>query len=224
MKKYIILLAGIAGLFFFGCQSKDYLIDGGVHNPKVNMTTYDYLKTNAIFDTLVILIDKAGLKETINGDVTFFAPTDFSIVKFVKAKSGDMRGINPFSNFTFADFQVSTLRDSLKMYMVPGKINRSDMVATGKVYTTLMGNQVSVALIPTQDQYAAIVKTWPSYVYFTKIVGAGLDVPGTIPPPAELDIRNLCQTSGIETTNGVLHVLENTHTMFYFVQTHFPSN
>jgi hypothetical protein len=225
MKKYLILLTGALAFVFFGCEKKGYLIDGGLHNPKVDMTTYDYLKTNRVFDTLVILIDKAGLKETINGDVTFFAPTDFSVVNYVTAKRGDMLGIDPFSNFKLESIPVATLRDTLKMYIIPGKINRSDMTKDGKIYTTLMGNKVHVALIPVQDaNYSGIVKTWPEYVYFTKIVGAGLDVPGTVPPAAELDVRNVCQTSGIITNNGILHVLENSHTMFYFVQTHFPSN
>ncbi len=39
---------------------------GSLHNPKFEGTTYDYLKTNPLFDTLVLLIDKTGLKEEIN--------------------------------------------------------------------------------------------------------------------------------------------------------------
>lgn len=221
MKKYVTLILGGLGLIFFGCTQKDYLIDGGVHNPKVDMTTYDYLKTNHVFDTLLILIDKAGLKDAINGDVTFFAPTDYSVVNYVKAKRGDMLGIDPFSDFKLEDIPVETLRDSLKMYIIPGKINRSDMTEEGNIYTTLLGNKVHVALIPVNDQYSNIVKTWPKYVYFTKIVGVGLDDPNATTAPEELDKRYVCQTSGIETNTGVLHVLTNQHTMFYFVQTHF---
>ncbi len=230
MKKYKILILGGLGLIFFelifsGCEKTNYLIDGGVHNPKVEMTTYDYLKTNPVFDTLVMLIDKAGLKETINGDVTFFAPTDFCVKNYVKAKRGDRLGIDPFSNWTFDSIPAQTLRDSLKMYIIKGKINRTDMTKDGKVYTTLLGgkDKFHVALIPVEDQYAKLVKTWPEYVFYTKIVGAGLDDPNSkiAPLPAELDIRYICQTSGIETNTGVLHVLKNTHTMFYFTQTHF---
>lgn len=224
MKKYTILFIAAFAYLFFGCEKDNYLIDGGVHNPKVDMTTYDYLKTKAVFDTLVMLIDKAGLKETINGDVTFFAPTDFSVVNYVTAKRGDMLGRNPFSNFRLDSIPMATLRDSLKMYIIPGKINRSDMTKEGKTYTTLMGNKVHIALVPVQDGYTSIVTTWPQYVFFTKIVGAGLDVPGTVPPAKELDIRNVCQTSGIITNTGILHVIENSHTMFYFVQKYFPSN
>lgn len=228
MKKYNVFIFGGLGLIFFGlifsgCKKDGYLIDGGVHNPKVEMTTYDYLKSKAVFDTLVILIDKAGLKETINGDVTFFAPTDFCIANYINAKRGDRLGIDPFSNWTFDSIPAQTLRDSLKLYIIPGKINRRDMTKEGEIYSTLLGDKFQVALIPVDDQYAKLVKTWPQYVFYTKIVGAGLDDPDSkIPPlPAELDIRYICQTSGIETNTGVLHVLKNSHTLFYFIQHHF---
>ena len=50
------------------------------------MTTYDYLKSNRNFDSLVKVIDKAGLKDAVNGDVTFFATTNYGIADYVKAK------------------------------------------------------------------------------------------------------------------------------------------
>ena len=224
MKKYIMFILGgigfiLFGLTFSGCKKNEYLIDGGVHNPKVDMTTYDYLKRNPLFDTLIVLIDKAGLKNEINGDVTFFAPTDYDIKNYVKAKRGDMLGIDPFSNFKLEDIPVKTLQDSLRMYIIKGKVNRTDMTKAGKIYSTLLGNQVHIALIPVKDQYTELVKTWPEYVFFTKIVGVGLDDPNStvIPPKTEIDVRNVCQTSGIITNTGILHVLENSHTMFYFI-------
>ncbi|MEG3658435.1 fasciclin domain-containing protein [Arenibacter palladensis] len=220
MRKYILTL-GLVAAIFIGCEKQDYLIDGGVHDTKVDMTTYEYLQTNAVFDTLLLLIDRAGLKETINGDVTFFPPTDFSIKDYVTKRRGDTIAQNPFTDFTLEDIPVETLRDSLQMYIIPGKVNRDDLTEDQQVHETLLGTQVGVALIPVDDIYSTIVSTWPEYVFFTNIIGAGLDVPGTVPPEEELDIRNVCQTSGIETNTGVIHVLENSHTMFYYVQTHF---
>jgi len=222
MKKYIFLIV-IAASVFVGCSEQEgYLVDGGVHNPKVDMTTYEYLQTNAVFDTLVLLIDRAGLKETINGDVTFFPPTDFSIKNYLTKKGSDTLALDPFVEWTMEDIPVQTLRDSLKMYIVPGKINRTELTADTQVYQSLLGNDVGIAEIPVDDIYAGIVSTWPEYIYYTYIVGNGLDEPGTIPADEEIDKRNVCQTSGIETNTGVIHVLENSHTMFYFVQTHFP--
>ncbi|MCK0158380.1 fasciclin domain-containing protein [Cellulophaga sp. F20128] len=224
MKKYILLIVVVTAIFI-GCEKQDYLIDGGVHETGVvDMTTYEYLQTNAVFDTLLLLIDKAELKETINGDVTFFPPTDFSIKNYITKKYGDTIAQNAFVEWTMDDIPVQTLRDSLQMYIIPNKVNRDDLTEENQVFQTLLGNQVGVALIPVDDVYAGIVSTWPEYVFLTHIRGAGLDTPGTVPPEEEIDIRNVCQTSGIETNTGVIHVLENSHTMFYFVQTHFPEN
>ena len=221
MKKYIISILVAVAVLICGCSFDGYLDDGGVHDPYHDMTTYEFLQTNPIFDTLLILIDKAGLKETINGDVTFFAPTDYSIVDYVKKKRADIIAQFPFEDFTLEDIPVQDIRDSLKMYIIPGKVNRVDMSKDGKVYTTLLSNKVAVHITPVQDEYADMMSVWPEYVFFTTIVGAGLDTPGEIVPEEELDKRNRCQTSGIETNTGVIHVIENSHTMWYFVQTHF---
>ncbi len=221
MKKNIIFTLAVFAVLIGGCEVDDYAIDGGVHDTKVDMTTYEYLQTNSVFDTLLILIDKAGLKETINGDVTFFAPTDFTIQRYITSKRADIIAQDPFSDFTLDDIPVDDIRDSLQMYIIPGKVNREDMTEEGTVYTSLMGNPVAVSLVAVDDEYADIVGAWPEYVYFTTIVGEGLDEPGEIVGEDELDKTNRCQTSGIETNTGVIHVLENSHTMWYFVQTHF---
>ncbi|MHA7941604.1 fasciclin domain-containing protein [Formosa sp. 3Alg 14/1] len=223
MKKYILLIF-IVAVGFVGCEQSDYLIDGGVHDPHVDMTTYEYLQTNPVFDTLVLLIDRAGLQDEINGDVTFFPPTDFSIKNYLDKKGQDTLAQDPFVEWSMEDIPVETLRDSLKMYIVPGKINRTDMVEDTQVYQTLLGNDVGVALIAVDDTYTNQVSTWPEYVYYTFIRGAGLDASGSIPSDEELDVIERAQTSGIQTNTGVIHVLENSHTMFYFIQNHFVEN
>lgn len=48
-----------------------------------------------------------------------------------------------------------------------------------------------------------------------KWVKNGLDIGDEEVSVADKDIENICQTSGILTTNGVLHVLEDTHQFFF---------
>jgi hypothetical protein len=67
----------------YACNQDDYLIDGGIASPYINKSTYDYLASNSLFDTLVIAIDKAGLKEEVNGEVTLFAVTNFTFKNYV---------------------------------------------------------------------------------------------------------------------------------------------
>ncbi|ETZ23333.1 hypothetical protein [Pedobacter sp. V48] len=58
--------------------------------------------------------------------------------------------------------------------------------------------------------------TKPQYLFLTKIRN-GLD-PNPIPDDyldEDRDIIELVQTSGILTTNGVLHVLNNTHKFYW---------
>ena len=80
----IALTISLASTIILGCKKKNYFIGGTLHNSVVNMNTYDYLKSNKVFDTLIILIDKGGLKEKINkSGSSFFAPTNYSIKKYL---------------------------------------------------------------------------------------------------------------------------------------------
>ena len=58
---FAFLLSGL-----FSCKKNDYKNDGGIHQAKVNMTTYEYLSSKPIFDSLVKAIDLAGLKDLVN--------------------------------------------------------------------------------------------------------------------------------------------------------------
>ncbi len=77
LKTTYILLCCTALLF--SCKKENYKNDGGVHDAHVNMTTYDYLRSQKVFDSLVYLIDKAGLKDQVNSDITFFAVTNYGV-------------------------------------------------------------------------------------------------------------------------------------------------
>src|SRR4029079_19121764 len=87
---HFIALTAIAGFSLVACK-KNYTIGGSKFNAQVNVSTYDYLKTSKLFDTLVIMLDKAGLKDEVNQAGTFFAVTNFSIRSFVKDRGDSVR-------------------------------------------------------------------------------------------------------------------------------------
>lgn len=213
------MILALAIYVLAGCK-KDEVIGGGTANPRVNMTTYDFLKNHSwhFFDTTILVIDKAGMKDIINGDVTFFAPTDFSINRFIANKRDEARKKDERLNFTldslFKYYTPQMLRDSLGMYVIKGKVNREQMTLDGKLYETLTpGQPMLVSLLETTDYLVDnIITSKAQYVTYTKIIGER-DVNGKDPSGSDKlqDIRVKCQTSGILTTNGVLHVLENTH-------------
>src|SRR6218665_3132568 len=86
MKNSLFILILLTGIGFMSYSKDKYKNDGGPSNPKVNMTTYDYLKSNRLFDSLVKVIDRAGLKDIVNGDVTLFASTNYSVTDYVSYK------------------------------------------------------------------------------------------------------------------------------------------
>ena len=92
MKKIISgrLIVFCSIVLLFGACKKDY-ITGGIKediNQYKNITTYDFLKSSPLYDTLVQLIDTAGLKDKINEDgTTFFAPSDYSVYYYLSIRT-----------------------------------------------------------------------------------------------------------------------------------------
>lgn len=212
------LLALSAGLLLLtACKKQtEYLVDGGgAHNPQVNVTTYDYLKSNPLFDTLVLLIDRTGLKDVINANnTTFFAPTDYTITHWLNATRGRIivtYGQDSARKFGLNVVNYTQVKDSLSQYIIKERVQRENLALTDKEFNTaLPGDKKIVYLREVDDYDGPYTSTKPRYLYITKVYG-GRDLPGTTPPAAETDIEVLCQTSGILTTNGVLHVVNNQH-------------
>lgn len=208
-------------LTFASCKKDDYNNDGGVSNPNVNMTTYDYLKSNPLFDSLVRFIDHAGLKDAVNGDITFFATTNYGAKDFVSARRVKHAAVTGDENrpFSIDSIPASQMKDSLKMYMYPGKINRNQITVEGTLYNSALGPvpniQFLIKLRRTQDYNAYVNKV--DYVSFTKVVGTRDDQelnPDNIPQDQKDDGYD-CQTSGIITTTGIVHVLSGNHRLFF---------
>ncbi|WP_345211186.1 hypothetical protein [Mucilaginibacter gynuensis] len=216
------ILCAIMGLLALtACKKNDYINDGGKANAHVNMTTYDFLKSRPQFDSLVRIIDKAGMKDEINGNITFFATTNYGIVDYVKAKKqlkiievGDEN-----INFGIKDLNAAELRDSLKIYMYKGAINRAQMTTEGTLYDSMLGAipnvKFMIRLRRTLD-YGGYVD-YVDYVNFTKVIGTRDDKEADQAsiPQNQKDISYDCQTSGIITTTGILHVLSDNQRLFF---------
>jgi hypothetical protein len=212
---YIIMAA--AGMFLVASCKKqsEYFVDGGgTHNPQVNVTTYDYLKTNPLFDSTLLLIDRAGLKDAVNAtDATFFAPTDYSIAAWLTKIRGlilNTYGQDSARKFSLNTFSNAQLRDSLSQYIIPKRVQREDLALTDQAYATALPGDTKIVYLREVNEYIGSVTTKPRYVYLVEVFG-DRDIPGVVVPAEETDIEVRCQTSGILTTNGVLHVLNNQH-------------
>ncbi|SDD71438.1 hypothetical protein SAMN05216464_102357 [Mucilaginibacter pineti] len=236
MRKYIsILCICFAAFLIASCKKDGYKNDGGVSDPHVNMTTYDFLKSKPQFDSLVRMIDRAGLKDVVNSNITFFATTNYGIVPYVAAKKfiesqTPEHGNNENFDFGIKDLPVKEISDSLKTYMFAGKINRDQITLTGKLYDSLLG---PIPAKPGQPNsavkyeikfrrafdYSSYVDH-VDYVDYIRVTGSRDDQqldPSTI-PDAEKDLAVDCQTSGIITTTGIVHVLDGHHRLFFNAQ------
>jgi len=218
-KKINFLFLLILVIVFTACK-KNYIDDGGKSSPNVNMTTYDFLRSDTIFADLVHLIDRAGLKEAVNGNITFFATTNYGVQDYLKAMKQRRADSLHDENITYTLDSIPLQNlDSLKTYMFDGKINRDQMTVQGKLYNSLFGSipnvQYLIKLLRTHE-YGAYVDHI-DYVTYTKVYGTRDDLeldPKSIPPD-QVDQSVTCQTSGIITTTGVVHVLDGFHRLLF---------
>ncbi|MGJ1433760.1 hypothetical protein ACR79M_19435 [Sphingobacterium spiritivorum] len=224
MKTNIILILCTLGLLAVSCK-KDPVINGGIHQVKVNMTTYDFLKSHSrnMFDTTIMLIDKAGLKDLVNSRGTFFVPNDYTVANFLNLKRDEARKKDERLNYTldslFKYFTPQMLKDSIGMYFIPERqISWPDLRQDWVEYRTAVSSITLWANLESLDGYngSGMYSEKPTVIYLNKVVGQK-DVLNNgryedpTKDPKKLDARVLCQTSGIETTTGVVHVLTNGH-------------
>lgn len=213
-------------LFFTSC-TKDQIIDGGVSNPRVNMTTYEYLKAHprGLFDTLIMIIDKGEMVDLINSQKTFFAPTDYNINNYLTVRQTAIRKIDERKNYTldslFKEFTPQMLRDSMSVYLFADEITRDNINPTGVTFNSaLPGYSFLISLEEhANDDYNAggLIPERPSFMHYNRVIGErDILSAGQIKDPTGnsnlVDVKALCQTTGILTNTGVLHVLTNTHT------------
>lgn len=205
------------------CKKDGYKEDGGTHNPKVNMTTYDFLKSKPQFSSLVRLIDRAGLKETINGNVTFFASTNYSVDEFVQARY-NRRAIelnDENIKYTLDSLPLQEIKDSLKMYIFTGDLGRDKLTLEGKYYQNMLGTIPNAAfyikLRREKDRNYNPYLNYVDYINFTKVIGTRDETEPDLDkiPAKDRDKSYDCQTTGIITTTGIIHVLDDFHRLFF---------
>jgi len=224
MKIFKLFLAAAILCCILNACKKSYTIGGSLFKAEVNMTTYDYLKTNPLFDTLVLMIDRAGLKDELNQAGTFFAVTDYTINRFVQLRADSVRLYHNDENYPYNidSLNIPSLRDTLRSYMFHDKMNRDNIPTRGLYRKANNGDMRLIQLLASSDYTNSnVFITDPKYVYLTKIIPwNGHPVPAdstTLSDVVPEQLRStLCQTSGIITTTGILHVLNNQHFFNYY--------
>ena len=230
------ILKGILPVFLTiilmdACKKDDYIKGGTPEDTGryKNTTTYDVLKSIDLYDTLVQLIDAAGIKDKVNeSGTTFFAPNDFSIYRYMNSRTIELQNAEPTAKFALDSLiyylknNVNGTRDSMLMYLIKKPLTYDVLTNTGALYETeLAGDTVGVSYEYTKDDllgYNPLVSSVPQIVYFTQLwypytVSASTPI-GDV--PEDVGVRTLCKTSGILTQNGVLNALDMSHTLFFY--------
>lgn len=224
MKRYYIfflMIAVFAGAM--SCKKAAYLTDGGVHDAKTPLSTYDYLAQHPwhIFDTLVNIVDHYGLKDKVNAANTFFAPTNYSIGRYMTLRLAQKQATDPAAAYSLDSLYKDINADSVLQYMFNDKITLDNtQELQPKLYTSQTETGLKMGVmkeLQTGGVYTERSNAPTFLLYLVKVRG-DIDVPGTIPPANESDIRVVCQTTGILPQNGerILHVLSNLHTFGRF--------
>lgn len=220
-----IAIAAVTAMAFAGCKKSDYIVGGQLESTTTSLTTYDYLKSNRfrMFDTLLMLVDKAGLKDVINQKgITFYAPSDYSINNYLAKRTQEVQNIDPGKKYTvdtLIKYDLNTFKDSLNAYIIHSTVTYKSLTENGVLFKTALGNQSVISYETTTDPnlgYSGAVSTLPRIEYYTFIKGGPLPSPLVASQIADtVGVRVLCQTSGLTTATGQLNVLSNTHILYF---------
>lgn len=213
------MLVVVCTFSIVSCKKAAYLTDDGLHSEYVDMSTYDYLKShpNGMFDTLLLIIDHFGLKNELNSSKTFWAPSDYSIKRFLKVKESLLKEQDETAEYTFEKFLTDISVDSVRAYMYT---DAQHTLSTANTNYKSIDNGTGIKGFAYNKQkqpqgqwsYQDIY-----YLYYIKIRG---EADQTAPDGSirvdrndQADVRVLCQTTGIKTNTGtVINVLNNIHT------------
>lgn len=215
--KLIKLFSLLLFVALLSACKKEY-INGSVQDVNIykGKTTYEFLETNPAFDTLVKLIDAAGLKDAVNAQgTTFFPPNDWVIYNYLSVRTLIVQStINQYSKWGLDSMlyyltnNKNNTRDSLKMYLIAQPLTYDKLSEDGIKYPTGLSNDsvnVSYKTVTSGLGYNSNFSSPVKVVYFTHAnkLNSSLTTPV------------LCTTSGVLTKNGVVHVLSSTHSMFF---------
>lgn len=227
--KFIVLFA-FASLTLLACN-KDYYEETGVHNPKFEGSTWDYLNTRKdLFDTLTQVIKLAELDEVLkNEEVTFFAPADATIRRSLINLNRNLYNSGQDTVLHLDQVEKSVWREFLARYIVKKKfllkdftqIDTLDLQAyPGQGYLSYQGKAMNIGVlyndvitensagIKQTVKYAGYRQLYINHVYDFSNVGRTM-------------ITAPIATSDIQTKNGVLHVIQFSKHSFGFESSDF---
>jgi hypothetical protein len=201
--KHIVCCCVLSGILLgnSACK-KDNTYRGAQVATKVNANIYDYLsKQKENFDTLLYIINRAGLADTLkNTSVTFIAPVDQSIAVAMQ-NLNLYRSSQHLEKATLDSVAPFVWRTLLLRYMIAGnKTSASFSLKDGIDVNTL--NRRRLHMDGVQSNTEGVVQSGAYLLKYSDLNGSRF---------VRDWIFSYVNTADIQCTNGVLHVLEPTH-------------
>src|SRR5699024_1830405 len=209
----IILILGLSA-----CQkSEDYYLDSGLAVPYFKGTTMDYLQSKPFyFDSVAFVAQLAEMDSLLAHDsVTFFAPTDRSILRLIKITNDYLYAQRYDTIRTLQDVPRVVWQKYLSRYMFHGyyklkdypQINYDQLVKfPGQGYLSWDGTPMNIGVVYHDNNGV-------KYVGYRQLSIAYIP---DLSAPTEGWFKAYVASSNILTDNGVVHVLSDNHTYFGF--------
>lgn len=204
MNKIIITIA-IFFIYFSFISCDDPFYDSGLANPYHDCSIWEYLKSDPYnWDSTVLLIEHAGLESMFNGEseyssITFFAPTNFSIMQYLY-KTVDENENRIYSSIR--DIPAETCREIILSHIFVGKKKMQDFSYENK--GTLTGGDTLTNLANTQVR---IYRTQNSFLEIPDIGPEGLEIQSL----SGTQVIGVIGSCNIETHTGIVHAMAYTY-------------
>ena len=218
--KIIHLLLGSL-LILAACKKDNYLVDhGGTDVERIRkMSSYEFLKESKVLDTVVLLIDRAGMKEEINGDITFFSPTTVGVNRFLaqQTKAIQRKYNNENIKFTLDSLSTDSIKFYLRRHIFKGVIDKKALGYSKKPFTNINNEGNYFLLLEKYYIDVSGIRSTTNRIQIRRVFGqADEDVPpGT--ENREPDFYAYIQTSEVRTATGMVHVLEADANLGFYI-------
>lgn len=204
MNKYITLIITLSVIVLTGCND-DYFHDTGLADGKHDCSLWEYMKNDhENWDSTILLIERAGLVSLFDGtdsenkEITFFGPTNMSIMQFLFKTVDD--NYEMIYN-TINDIPVETCKQVILSHVIKGKKKSIEFdfeikgTLTGGTETkNLAGNDLRI--YRAKGEYMGIPDIGPEALHVHSLTFGHIA---------------LIASSNIETTNGIVHSLATTY-------------
>mgnify|MGYP005956290557 FL=1 len=199
----------LATLSLGSCNSDDYLVDGGTSNPYFDGNVMQYLESRPdLFKDLVKVIKLTKWEDILtNEEVTFFAPTDFTIAKSVERMNYYLYNYQGMDKITeLSQVKPAVWEDLIGMYVMEGKYRLNDIAQIDTAAVSAFPGQTNFTYDRSYKMTMGVCYGDASgikYAGYRQVMYAYQDF--GYPEYAYVSSCN------IEPTNGIVHVLRLDH-------------